>query len=207
MDFREEIKREAAALFFKLGVKKVKMDTIAQRLKVSKRTIYENFRNKDNLIRETIDFVQKEQNDINKKILNESDNIIEAVLGLLKNGSELLSGISPLYYTDLQRLYPKIWDDKIKESKFHSYNLILDLLKKGKREGIYRKDTHEEIIARILIEQLYMLSDQKIFPGTKFSISQVYENIIITMTRGLATAKGLKLLEDYQSQAQKFGYA
>ncbi len=207
MDFREEIKREAATLFFQLGVKKVKMDTIAQRLKVSKRTIYENFRNKDTLIRDTIDFVQKEQNDINKKILNESDNIIKAVLGLLKNGSELLSRINQLYYSDLQRLYPNIWDDKIKESKIHSCNLILELLKKGKREGIYRKDTNEEIIALILIQQLYMLSDQNVFPGTRFSISQVYENIIITMTRGLATAKGLKLLEDYQVQAEKTGYA
>lgn len=201
MEFRDEIKKEAIGLFFKMGVKNVKMDTIAQRLRVSKRTLYENFKNKDSLIREAIDLAQKEQNKINEKIVTESGNVIEAVLSLLKNGSELLSGINPRYFTDLQRLYPGIWDEKIRQSKIHSHQFIRDLLKKGIREGIYREDINEGIISLILIEQVYMLSDQKILPAGEFSIVEVYENIIITMTRGLATPKGLKLLENYQQQA------
>ncbi len=202
MEFREKIKREAASLFFQIGVKKVKMDTIAQNLKVSKRTLYENFKNKDSLIRETLDLLHDEQNDINNKILEESDNIIEAVLSLLRNGSELLAGINPRYYKDLQRLYPEIWDEKVRQGKIDSYQLILNLLKRGKKQGIYRKDIKEEIIARILIEQLYMLSDQSIFPAKEFSITEVYENIIISMTRGVATQKGLDLLEEYQEAAK-----
>ncbi|MCA1742929.1 MAG: TetR/AcrR family transcriptional regulator [Desulfovibrionales bacterium] len=202
MEFREKIKRKAASLFFQIGIKKVKMDTIAQELKVSKRTIYEYFRNKDSLIRETLDLIQDEQNEINKRILEESDNIIEAVLGLLKNGSELLAGINPRYYTDLQRLYPEIWNEKIRQSKFHSYQLILSLLKRGKDQGIYKKEIKEEIIARILLEQLYLLSDQDIFPSREFSISEIYENIIISMTRGVATQKGLDLLEKHQEAAK-----
>jgi TetR/AcrR family transcriptional regulator, cholesterol catabolism regulator len=201
MGFREEIKREAIGLFFKMGVKNVRMDTIAQRLKVSKRTIYENFKNKDSLIREAIDLSQKEQNEIHEKIVSESGNVIEAVLSLLKNGSEMLSGINPRYYADLQRLYPGIWNEKIRQSKLHSHQLIRDLLKKGIHEGIYREDINEEIISLILIEQLYMLLDEKILPTGEFSIVEVYENIIITMTRGLATPKGLKLLENYQQHA------
>jgi TetR/AcrR family transcriptional regulator, cholesterol catabolism regulator len=67
MGFREEIKREAIGLFFKMGVKNVRMDTIAQRLKVSKRTIYENFKNKDSLIREAIDLHRKNKMKFMKK--------------------------------------------------------------------------------------------------------------------------------------------
>jgi TetR/AcrR family transcriptional regulator, cholesterol catabolism regulator len=120
---------------------------------------------------------------------------------LLKNGSELLSGINPRYFADLQRLYPGIWNEKVRQSKIHSHQLIRDLIKKGINDGIYRKDINEEIISLILIEQLYMLSDKKILHAGKFSIVEMYENIIITMTRGLATPKGLKLLENYQHQA------
>ncbi len=200
MDFREEIKREAITLFFRKGVKKVKMDTIARKLKISKRTIYECFRNKEELIREAIDYAQEEQNKINSIILNESENTIEAILRLLKNGSELLSKISPSYFRDLQRLYPKIWNEKIKQSKIESSKIIRSLLNKGRQEGIYREDINEDVTALILIEQLYMLSDQKIFPVKKFSLVEMYENIIITMTRGLLTGKGLKLLEKYQEK-------
>lgn len=198
MDVREKILREASGLFFQMGIKRVKMDNIAQRLKISKRTIYENFKDKDSLIRETIDLNNKEQISLNNKILTESETIIEAVLTLLKNGSEMLSQINPGFYKDLQRLYPKIWKEKIQESKIHSHQLIMELLKKGKDQGIYMKYINEDIIALILIEQLFMLSDQSIFPASKFSIVEVYENIIISMTRGVATAKGLKLLEEYQ---------
>lgn len=194
MDVRERIIKEAASLFFLIGVKRVKMDNIAQKLKISKRTIYEHFKNKDSLIRETIDLTQREQNFLNNKILTESENTIEAVLSLLKNGSELLARINPRYYLDLQRLYPKIWKEKIELSKMHTYKLILELIKKGKNEGIYRDEINEEIIALILIEQLNMLSDQKLFPAKRFSIVEVFENIIINMTRGIATDKGLEQL-------------
>ena len=198
MEVRDRIIREAAELFLLIGVKKVKMDNIAKKIKVSKRTIYENFENKDSLIRATIDLAQKEQIELNNMIVSESENIIEAVLALLKNGSEMLARINPDYFSDLKRLYPGIWKEKIEQSKVHSFKLILELLKKGKEQGIYRDDINEEIIALILIEQLSMLSEQK-FPGyRKFSLVEFYENIIINMTRGVATGKGLRLLEKYR---------
>ena len=198
MEVREKIIREAAELFLLKGVKKVKMDNIAKKIKVSKRTIYENFNNKDSLIRATIDLAQKEQLELNNMILSGSENIIEAVLALLKNGSEMLARINPDYFSDLKRLYPRIWKEKIEQSKVHSCKFILELLKEGKKQGFYRDDINEEIIALILIEQLSMLSDQKFFTDEKFSLVEIYENIIISMTRGVATGKGLELLEKYR---------
>lgn len=199
MEIRERITRKAADMFIIMGIKRVKMDTIAQKLNISKRTIYDNFINKDALIRATIDLAQKEQNNINNKIIHNSENIIEAVLSLLKNGSDLLAGINPQYYTDLKRLYPDIWKENIEQSKEHSFKLILELLKRGKEEGIYRQEINEEIITLILTGQLYMLFEQKLFPAGKFSIVEVYENIIINMTRGVATNKGLELLEKHKN--------
>jgi TetR/AcrR family transcriptional regulator, cholesterol catabolism regulator len=203
MEIREEIIRVAGNLFLQLGVKKVKMDLISQRLKVSKRTIYIYFKNKDSLIRSTCNMATAEQNRINRQIILEAGNTIEAVLGLLKNGSHLLSEINPAYFTDLQRLYPKIWHENIQQSKIHSYKHIYDLLKKGKQEGIYRESINEQIIAKILIEQLYMITDQNIFPPGEFSIVEVYENIVINITRGISTSKGLELLEKYAGSGGK----
>jgi TetR/AcrR family transcriptional regulator, cholesterol catabolism regulator len=195
MDFREVIIMVAGDLFLQKGVKDVTMDVIAQKLKVSKRTIYFYFKDKDALIKAAGEKVIKEQNVLNNKIIQESENSISAILALLRSGSELLSTTNPKYYTDLQRLYPCIWRENIQQSKIHSYKLILDLLKQGKNEGNYRNEIKEEIIACIFIEQLYMITDQRIFPPGKFSIVEVYENIIINMTRGIATSKGLKLIE------------
>ncbi|MGF1586876.1 MAG: TetR/AcrR family transcriptional regulator [Bacteroidales bacterium] len=195
MDFREIIIKVAGDLFLQMGVKDVTMEVIATQLKVSKRTIYFYFKNKDALIKAAGDKAIKEQNALNEKLIQESDNAITAILSLLRSGSELLSEINPKYFTDLQRLYPGIWRDNIQHSKNHSYKLILELLKKGKEEGNYRNEIKEEIIACIFIEQLYLITDHKIFPPGKFSIVEVYENMIISMTRGIATSKGLELIK------------
>jgi TetR/AcrR family transcriptional regulator, cholesterol catabolism regulator len=197
MDFREIIIMVAGDLFLQQGVKDVTMDVIAKKLKVSKRTIYFYFKDKNALIKAAGDKAIKEQNALNNKIIQESDNTISAILALLKNGSQLLSTINPKYFTDLQRLYPGIWRENIQQSKIHSYKLILELLKQGKNEGNYRKEIKEEIIAFIFIEQLYMITDQRIFPPGKFSLVEVYENIIINMARGIATSQGLKLIETH----------
>ena len=194
---KDRIARKALEMFFRYGIKKVKMDNIAQSLNISKRTIYENYRNKDTLIRAAIDLSQKEYTDFSSAAISQYDNIIDAVLGHLKFGSELLASINPKYYDDLKRLYPVIWKEKIEESKVQSYKTILELLKKGKDQGIYRPDINEEIIAIIMTGQIYMLSDRIIFPRNRFSIVEVYENIVISMTRGVATSKGLALLDEH----------
>jgi len=198
MDIREKIIAEAGKLFMTNGVKKIKMDTIAKKLMISKRTIYESFKNKDELIRETLDYEHRKHVDINNAIIERSDNIIEAVLLFLKTGSEILSQVNPDYFSDLKRLYPAIWKGKVQESKMYTFKLILGLLKKGKEQGIYLEDINEEIIALILIEQLFLISDQTVFPPSRYPITEVYENIIVSMTRGVATRRGLELLEKYR---------
>ena len=202
MDVRERIIREAGELFLLMGVKPVKMDKIAKKIKISKRTIYENFSDKDSLIRATIDLAQNEQLVINNKILAESENIIEAVLILLRNGSEMLARINPDYFSDLKRLYPGIWTEKIEQNKHHSCKFILELLKKGKQQGLYREDINEEILASILIEQLSILPDHKFLQGKKYTLVEIYETIIISMTRGIATPKGIALLEKHHKSTE-----
>jgi TetR/AcrR family transcriptional regulator, cholesterol catabolism regulator len=202
MDVRERIIREAGELFLLMGVKPVKMDKIAKKIKISKRTIYENFSDKDSLIRATIDLAQNEQLVINTKILAESENIIEAVLVLLRNGSEMLARINPDYFSDLKRLYPDIWTEKIEQNKHHSCKFIIELLKKGKQQGLYREEFNEEILASILIEQLSILPDHKFLEGKKYPLVEIYETIIISMTRGIATPKGIALLEKYHKSTE-----
>ncbi|TVR74947.1 MAG: TetR/AcrR family transcriptional regulator [Marinilabiliales bacterium] len=198
MDIRDKIIAEAGKLFMANGVKKIKMDTIAKKLMISKRTIYENFKDKDELIRESLDYENRRHSEINNLIIEQSGNIIEAVLMFLKTGSEILSQVNPDYFSDLKRLYPAIWKEKVQESKVYTFNLILGLLKKGKEQGIYLEDINEEIIAMILIEQLFLISDQTAFPPSRYPITEVYENIIISMTRGITTTHGRELLEKHR---------
>jgi TetR/AcrR family transcriptional regulator, cholesterol catabolism regulator len=205
MIFRENIIRKAGELFIANGIKDVSMDMIAKEINISKKTIYGYFRNKDSLVKTASLKAHEEQTQINKRILCESENVIEAVLTFMKNGSDLLDRTNPLYFSDLQRLYPKIWKENIQLGKKYSFILIVELLEKGRKEGAFKEDINEKVIAWILVEQLYMLTNQETLPSFHFSVPDAYRNIIIWMTRGIATREGLEILEGYLKTPEKSG--
>jgi hypothetical protein len=62
---------------------------------------------------------------------------------------------------------------------------------------LFRNDINVEIVARLISEQFKMLSNQDIFPEDQFSKIEVFENIVINFMRGIATEKGLQLIEKY----------
>lgn len=173
------------------------MEVISKKLNISKRKIYLYFKNKNTLIKATCDKFRTEQNDINNTILLNSDNAIDAVAGFLTNGTRLLSEINPCYFADLKRLYPKIWRDTVKQSKINTYDLVLRLLTRGQQERIFMKSINIDIIARVIIEQLYMITDEAIYPPEGFFAAEVYKSILVSMIRGITTKKGLQLFEEY----------
>jgi AcrR family transcriptional regulator len=197
MIFRLKIIKKAGELFNANGIRDVSMDMIASDLNISKKTIYGYFKNKDSLVKEACNMAHEDQTHANNRILNESKNVIEAVFSFMKNGSDLLEMTNPAYFGDLQRLYPKIWNENVQKGKKHSHFLIVELIEKGIKEGIFMDDVNAKAIAWVLVEQLYMISDQQLFPSSLFSASEVYKSIIIYMTRGIATKEGMEILEGY----------
>ncbi len=197
MDVRINIIETAGALFLKEGIKKVKMDDIARCMGISKRTIYEYFTNKDELIRSCLDYDIEKQSEENEKILRESNNIVKTVIAFLAKGTEVLRAVNPLFFSDLRRLYPNIWREKIELYNVNSYNIIKIMLDKGIEEGFYRNDINVDIVACIIIEQLNILSDEEVFPPEKFSLTEVFRNMVLTFTRGLATPEGINLIDKH----------
>jgi len=80
MDVRERIIQRALEQFMTMGIRKVTMDSLASDLNISKRTIYEKFRDKDTLVIECIRHMILSNNDELLDIIEKSANVIEALL-------------------------------------------------------------------------------------------------------------------------------
>jgi len=73
------------------------------------------------------------------------------------------------------------------------------LLRKGINEGIFRKDINLDIIVKIILAQMKLLVDNEVFSSDKYSLTDVFKNMVINFIRGIATNKGIELIDSLES--------
>jgi TetR/AcrR family transcriptional regulator, cholesterol catabolism regulator len=196
MSVKERIVAQSSELFTRSGIKAITMDDISREAGVSKRTIYENFKDKDELLRASLVYLDDIYNGEKEELIRDSVNTIDMLFKILKHGIKLLSTINPLFLTDLKRFHYKIWKETYRINYEKQFSQTFTMLKKGINEGLFRNDIDIEIVAKLLHEQLRIMSDEQIFPSSRYSIKVVFENILINFMRGIATRKGLELIDN-----------
>jgi len=196
MELIERILKNSIELFRKYGIKRVTTDDIARETGISKRTLYENFKDKEEIIKNCIEYYSNEKKKEVMDIVNKSENVVEAVYKICKWSEELRKGFNPLFFEDLKKYHFKIYDDLIKNNSLRVNNIRV-LLKKGINEGIFRKGLNSEMIAKFLDEVVKILHDEEIFNPLKYSEKELFNNIIMPFFIGLSTDKGRELIEKY----------
>jgi len=196
MTISERIIKESLGLFMKLGIRSVTMDDIARHMGVSKRTIYENFRDKDELVKSCILWHKQEQDGLKKFIFSSSSNVLESFYRLMHQFMIAMKGIHPSFISDVRKYHSVICEEIVTKYQKESIQELETLVELGKKEELFREDVNVEITARILNLQLRSLSDEQIFSPERYSIADVFSNIIVNFTRGIATERGLMLIDE-----------
>ncbi len=199
MEIKERIIQAAGKLFFSRGIKRVTMDDLANEVGMSKRTIYENYNDKTEILKAAIDFFQKEH-DVNiRKMTEQSNNVMEVIIGILRYGLKSINVVNPIYLEDLQRFYPLIWSETVNKSRQSGQHQLKGLLERGKEEGLFRKDIDTRLIARIFYEQINLIHSNEAFPIEEFPRKELFESIFLNFARGISTHKGIDVLEELLS--------
>jgi AcrR family transcriptional regulator len=197
MDVNQKIVSGSLELFMKYGIKPVTMDMIAQELGLSKRTIYENFADKDELVRCCVDKMDEERNRSFTEILENSSNVIEALFRIMRQTIKVMSSVNPLFNKDIKKYFHEIHQSKFKSSENCRKQQAAELLEKGKREGLFRQDVDVKIIAEIYLAQIKSMNYEDVFPEELYSKKELVEHLLVNLLRGIATPKGMEMIEKY----------
>ena len=194
---KEDILKTAAELFLTYGFKSVTMDDIANAMGISKKTVYQHFENKNDLVEETTLFmfklISEGIEDIRKEERNPIEEIFEIKRFLMRNLKDEKS--SPQY--QLEKYYPKIYKD-IKEKQFCVMeDCVACNLERGVKNGLYRDSINVEFISKIYFTCMMALKDKELFPLNNFSMRNLMNNYLEYHLRGICTPKGLQLLDNY----------
>lgn len=199
MEIKDKIISGALKMFTRYGIRSITMDSIAEELGISKRTIYEKFKDKDELLKSCFETAIKTQKASTEEILKNSDNVIEALLKIVKHNVNIMKTINPVFFYDIKKYYPNVNKQTVENNDHQNRIQFMELLDRGKKENVFRSEINVEIVAILLFEQFKIMNNQEVFPEEKYSKIEIFENIVINFMRGIATEKGFSLLEKYNS--------
>jgi AcrR family transcriptional regulator len=198
MSQKERILTDSLDLFLKAGIKSVTMDDIAKHLGMSKKTIYQFFKDKNELVTELVKRRIQEDEDQMCDIIKQSTNVIEAMLNMMKCSEELLSRINPIIIHDMQKYHSEAWKEFQNFKTGVLVRILEDLLAKGITEGYIRPDIDVKILARMRMNQVEMGFNQELFPVAEFSPWKVQTQFLEHFNYGICTLEGYKLLNQHK---------
>lgn len=197
---KETILKNAARIFLKYGFKSTTMDDVAQKLAISKKTIYKYFKNKEELVDESVTYFHETVYEQVSCICEQNHNAIEENFEIKKMFRDLLknSNESPMF--QLQKYYPKTFN-KVMKNEFSMFkDCISQNISKGIEEGLYRADLKKDMISRFYFALVMGIHDSNLFTHENRTINQLEIEVLEYHTRAIATNKGKQILEEQLSK-------
>lgn len=203
MDVKDRIRDSARELFRRYGIRSVSMDDIATHLAMSKKTIYQFYADKDELVDAVVDNEVKHMQDECVLTQKSAGDAVEEVFLTLAMAQVQLSSINPVLLFDMQKFHPRAFQKFMAHKNEFLLEIIRHNLERGIREGLYRENLDIDIIARYRLETLMVPFNMDLFPPAKYSLITITQAILEHFLYGLASEKGYQLILKYQKEQQK----
>jgi AcrR family transcriptional regulator len=197
-----EILQGASELFMKYGVKSITMDEIARHLSVSKKTIYQHFADKDELVITFTRVVLQQQQAEICSLDDQNLDVMEGLFGLSEFMRTKVCNINQSLLFDLKKYFPAAWKIFTDHKRNFLKNHIKNFITRGVKEGYFRSNVDIEIISRMRMEQVEMCFNQEIFPVEEFGMSAIHMQLFEHFVYGICTLKGHEKLDTLYNNAK-----
>lgn len=191
-ELRDKILRTAIRLFKQHGVKSVKMDDISNALAISKRTLYEIYDNKEELLLAGVrlDKMNKRQQ-MEVFATKGNHNEIEVMAKFVKIQMEDLNNISPLFFSEIG-LYKRVVSF-LQEHKAEQRRYILDFIQQGVEHGYFMPGLNYNIVIDMGDGVMNHVMETKLYE--QYPIQEIFHNYVSVLMRGYCTDKGIQELD------------
>lgn len=179
--------------FMKDSVASVRMDDIAAEMGISKRTLYELFSSKEQLVLGCVLHVHAEVEADMKRRIGETSDIITVSMTCFSMLIKMSKSISYHNFDNIDK-FPAI-KKFIEEKNRLTLTRVRSFLNTGIREGLFRNDINPEVVVKTVEILIYhMVADRT---EKDLTLEDLVYSIILVELRGIATPKGLELIEKF----------
>lgn len=200
---QDRILQKARDLMLQTGLRQVTMDDLATQLGISKKTIYQYFKDKDDLVKAVVSFELKNHELSCQKCESKADNAVHEMFLVMETMKEMAKTMNPGSMMELEKYFPSAFDI----IKNHKEDFFLSLIKqnliKGMEQGVYRDNIDVDIISKFRLETIFIPFNLHIFPLAKFNSITVHSQLMEHFVYGLMTMKGYEIMENYKQLSKQ----
>lgn len=199
-DIKQRILAGATELFMRYGIRSVSMDDVASHLSVSKKTLYQYFADKDEIVTTVAAYKMEDDQKKYDGFRQSSKNAIEELARISGCIKVDFQKMNPSLLFDLKKYHPKAWGVWLSHKQKFIRESVMRNLMQGIEEGYFRPEINADILATVRLELIQLTFDENIFPSGQYNLAEVNSQIFEHFVFGVLTDKGRKAYEKYKQQ-------
>ncbi len=203
IDTKQRIQKAAHDLVMQYGIRSVSMDDIAANLGMSKKTIYQYFKDKDELVEAVVDEVISTNQCACKADIDRSENAVHEIFLVMEMMAEMFKTMNPFILHDMQKYHPTAFSKFKKHKNEFLYNVCTQNMLRGVKEELYRPELAVDILCRYRVETMFIPFSPEFQQSLKHSLGKIEEEILMHFLFGLVSQKGYKQIIKYREQKTK----
>lgn len=194
-DKRQEIIDKVTELYLRFGIKSVTMDDIVREVGISKKTLYQFFKDKSELVLSVIDCDSKKKMQEHEAALEGTSNAIEKMMAFYNFQMNMVKEYNPSMIYDLRKYYPEMHRKFVEKKREIIYENVLKNLKQGKAEGFYRKELNQEVIAILNLIRVEAIANSESYKPEELLTNEFLKEMFTYHMYGIVSDNGREILE------------
>ena len=203
MEAKDRILQKAHELFYRYGVRSVSMDDIAVPLGMSKKTLYQYYEDKEALVGEVFLTVMEQNRTHCLRDVDVAENAVHEVFLAFDRVREMFASMNPSILFELQKYHPRVFAQFGKFKNEFLYNIIKANLERGIEEDLYREDIDTDVLTRFRLYTIMLAFNAEVYFADPTKTVHIEQQLQEHFLYGMATAKGVKLIQKYKLQRNK----
>jgi TetR/AcrR family transcriptional regulator, cholesterol catabolism regulator len=200
---KERILNSTREQFYRYGVKRITMDDIARQLGISKKTIYQEYKDKNALLNDLARIDMKHHADQIQLMAKTANNAVDEIVKTMKYMSATFSQINPTLFYDMQKYHIEAWKQYESFKSKCITEAVQKNMKRGIKEELYRDDIDIKILTHLRIVEMEFSMNLDYYHQHQFEFVKVHIELLKHFLFGIATLKGHKLINKMMNVNEK----
>lgn len=202
LETKQRIQQAAHDLLMQYGIRSVSMDDIAANLGMSKKTIYQYFKDKDELVEAVIDEVLEKNQFSCLEDRDKAANAVHEIFLVMEMMAKMFKTMNPSILFDMHKYHPVAFQKFSKHKNEFLFNMCIQNMERGVKEGLYRPELAVDILCRYRVETMFIPFNPEFQQNVNHSLAKIEEEILVHFLFGLVSLKGYKQIMKYRQQKE-----
>jgi AcrR family transcriptional regulator len=199
----QEILEKTSELFLEFGIRNLNMDDISRSLGISKKTLYQYVKSKEDLIEKLFYYDEVKKDKEMARILAKDLNAIETLVQVSIMVFEEMSRFNPKLTFELKKYYEPLFQQFMVRKQNLIFALISRNIEKGIAQGLYRNDINIELVAGLYVRNLVMMHNKDFCMVENITFEQLFEVMFENHIRAISTPEGIAYFEKRKSEIKQ----